>query len=102
MERSDIKPSSCEIRMRCTLYILRCLHTGNHSMGVTTNLQARMNTLLNGHGRNRIRQPEIMHIEHFEDIMTGHRRLQQIRSRWNESAPLGALDSADRPLPGGN
>ncbi len=69
---------------------------------MTTNLQARLDTLLNGHGGNRISQPEIMHLEHFEDIMTGHRRLQQIRSRWNESAPFGALDSAGGQLPGGN
>ena len=88
--------------MKCTLYILRCLHTGNHSMGVTTNLQARLNALLREHGRNRISHPEIMHLEHLEDVTTGHRRLQEIRSRWKESAPLGDPGSAGSLLPGGN
>ncbi|MCH8327087.1 MAG: hypothetical protein IID15_01010 [Candidatus Marinimicrobia bacterium] len=69
--------------MKCTLYILKCLRTGNQSMGVTTDLRSRLSDLFSQDSPNRIANPEILHLEHFETIHEGHRRLQSIKSRWD-------------------
>ena len=69
--------------MKCTLYILKCLRTGNQSMGVTTDLRSRFSDLFSQEGPNRIVHPEILHLEHLETIGEAHRRLQSIQSRWD-------------------
>lgn len=76
------------IRMKCTLYILRCLRTGNQRMGITTDLQTQLGAIFAEKGAQRLVHPEIMHIEQLEDLASGHRRLQAIRARWQNNPEL--------------
>ena len=74
--------------MKYTLYILRCLRTGNQRMGVTTDLQTLLAGIFAEKGAQRLVHPEIMHLEHLEDQASAHRRLQAIRSRWQNNPEL--------------
>ena len=71
-----------------TLFIFRCLRTGNHFLGVTTDLQDATRRLLGGTGPVRLTNPELMHIEQYESLHLAHRRMQQIVSRWQDNACL--------------
>ena len=67
--------------MRYTVYIVRCLRSGIHYLGVTQDLRARLEELQQGVGWSRLAHPELLHIEQHDNMSDAHRRLQDISNR---------------------
>ena len=81
--------------MKYTLYILKCLRTGTHCMGITSDLSARLRMLQEDGNGPRLLNPELVHVEQHEDHERAHQRLQAIRRRWRPASPWPAISIAD-------
>ncbi len=68
--------------MRHTVYIFKCLQTGTHSLGVTTDLGASLATLLNGSRCQRLVSPELIHVEQHDSRGQAQQRLREICRQW--------------------
>ncbi|MCH7859426.1 MAG: hypothetical protein IID14_06965 [Candidatus Marinimicrobia bacterium] len=68
--------------MKYTVYIFKCLHTGNHTMGITTNFRDCLEKFLGAGCRSSLTNLELFHVEQHDDLQVAHRRIQAIRSRW--------------------
>ncbi len=68
--------------MRYTVYIIRCLRSGTHYLGVTQDLSARLEELRHAGGWRRLAHPELLHIEQHDHPTDAHKRLQDISHRW--------------------
>ena len=83
--------------MRYTVYIFKCLQTGTHSLGVTTDLSASLATLLDGSRCQRLVSPELIHIEQHDDRAQAHRRLREICRQWHKLSHTYFLMGLEHP-----
>ncbi len=86
--------------MRYTVYIFKCLQTGTHSLGVTTDLGASLATLLDGSRCQRLVSPELIHVEQHDSPVQAHQRLREICRQWhrlNDSYYLMGFGLPDVP-----
>ena len=88
--------------MRHTVYIFRCLLTGTHCVGVTTDLRAAVDYMVSTGSNHRLASPELVHLEQHDSPQEASYRLHQICSQWRLFAaqPVTAMDSALRVDPG--
>ncbi|MEE9465045.1 MAG: hypothetical protein V3W14_05675 [Candidatus Neomarinimicrobiota bacterium] len=83
--------------MKYTVYIFKCLHSGTHSLGVTTDLSASLATLLDGSRCQRFVSPELIHVEQHDDPVLAHQRLQEICREWHRLSDSFILLSLCQP-----
>ena len=81
--------------MKYTVYILKCLRTGTHCMGVTSDLSASLQQLQEDGNGQRLINPELVHVEQHEDPERAHQRLQTIRRHWRPASRWPAFSAAD-------
>ena len=87
--------------MRYTVYVFKCLQTGTHSLGVTTDLAASLATLLDGSRCQRLVSPELIHVEQHDSPGRAHQRLREICRQWHRlSDSYFLLDFGHPDVPG--
>ena len=83
--------------MKYTVYIFKCLSTGTHWMGVTRNLDRRLQTLREAGPGRRLVNPELLHVEQHDNRDGAHRRLQAIRNGWQPNSVWPGFRFAEHP-----
>ena len=83
--------------MRYTVYIFKCLQTGTHSLGVTTDLGASLATLLDGSRCQRLVSPELIHVEQHDNPAQAHQRLREICRQWYKHSHTYFLSGLEHP-----